>query len=72
MIIVDVIQKAAYVMAQSVAALAEIEAMKVDNRVEMDLRNNYPMHNDESFLMIIEKYGLDAEKLKALFDLKGQ
>ena len=50
-------QKAAYVFAQAVCAMAEIEGMKADNAM-VALRDGYPMYVLDDFNRVIEKYGI--------------
>jgi len=59
-------QKAAYVMAQSVAAMAEIEAMKAFN-YERAAHGYSPGYGEEAFLDVIEKYGLHHNVLLEFF-----
>ena len=60
-------QKAAYVFAQSVAAMAEIEGMKALN-TERE-RNGYALaYSEEAFLAVPTKYGLHHNELIQLFN----
>jgi len=59
-------QKAAYVMAQSVAAMATIEGMKAENR-KREARGDTLAWNKESFDSVIENYGLGHNQLMGLF-----
>lgn len=54
--------KPAFVIARSVAAYAEIEAMKAANK-ERD-RNGYALaYGEEAFIAVIDKYGLGHNSL---------
>ena len=59
-------QKAAYVYAQSVAAQAEIEAMKALNG-ERARRGLSQVYDEQSFLDVIEKYGLNHNSVVRFF-----
>lgn len=50
-------QSAAYIMAQTACALAEIESMKAANR-ERERKGEVIAYPEESFLEIPDKYGL--------------
>ena len=50
-------QSAAYIYAQSVAALATIEAMKVENKIR-SLNNMEPRYTAGDFMHVIDRYGL--------------
>jgi len=52
-------QKAAFVVSQSVCAIAELESMKVENTIAA-MRQEYPLHNALDFQRVISKYGLDS------------
>lgn len=47
--------KAAYVIAQAVCALAEIEAMKAENK-QREIEGNSPAHNYDAFFEVTNKY----------------
>jgi hypothetical protein len=51
-------EKAAFIISQAVCAMAEIEAMKVENTIAA-LRNEYPLRNADDFQNIIRMHGLD-------------
>ena len=55
-------QRVAYVFARSVAAMAEIEAMKNFNRYEHVSGKTIP-YNKKAFLDVIDKYGLGHNDL---------
>ena len=59
-------QSAAYVQAQSVAALATIEAMKVENEIRR-IDNEYPQYNYHDFMSVIERYGLHHNAVVTTF-----
>ncbi len=51
-------QQASHVMAQSVAALAEIEGMKAEN-MQREVLGQSMAYDESSFLAVIKRYGLD-------------
>lgn len=59
-------QKAAFVFANAVAAMAEIESMKIANH-ERAMQNHSPAYNEAAFLTIIEKYGIHHNAMLELF-----
>ena len=59
-------QKAAYVMAQSVAAMATIEGMKTTN-VERELQGHTLAYAEDAFTQVINDYGLHHNALMGLF-----
>jgi hypothetical protein len=59
-------QKAAYIYAQAVCAMAEIEAMKAENAFRQ-MRGESMAYNDESFLAVPEKYALHHNAVVSLF-----
>lgn len=59
-------QKASYVFAQSVAALAEIESMKAVNQIR-EIQGHAIAYGEKSFLDVIEKYGLHQNSLITFF-----
>jgi len=59
-------QRAAYVVAQSVAAFAEIQGMVADNQVkQIDKRK--PTYGKYQFDQVIEKYGIHHNALLSFF-----
>jgi len=60
-------QKAAYVFAQAVCALAEIEGMKAENR-QREYCGNAMAYADSDFLAVIEKYGIHHNAVCGLFN----
>lgn len=59
-------QKAAYVIAQSVAAFAEIQGMIAVNK-ERESRGHSLAYSDLAFESVIEKYGLHNNSLITFF-----
>lgn len=59
-------QKAAFIISQSVCALAEIEGMKVFNK-ERKQRGESIGYSEEAFLGVPAKYGIDQYAVKLLF-----
>lgn len=59
-------QKAAYVMAQSVSAMAAIEGMKAANR-EQAWRNCPLVYDKAAFDSVINDYGLSHNAVMGLF-----
>jgi hypothetical protein len=59
-------QRAAYVNAQTAAALIELESMKAANR-EREMHGHALAWNEEAFLELIEKYGLHHNALMRMF-----
>ena len=59
-------QKAAYVMAQSVAAMATIEGMKAANR-EREARCGDLAYDEAAFDDVISHYGLSHNSVVGLF-----
>jgi hypothetical protein len=60
-------QKAAYVMAQSISALAEIEGMKAENTYRQ-MRGETIAYRDEAFFSVCEKYGIHHNATIGLFN----
>ena len=60
-------QKAAYVHAQSVAAMAEIEGMKAQNEQRKIDGYLTMAYSEEQFMDIIDDYGLREDQLTAFF-----
>lgn len=60
-------QAAAYVVAQSVAALAEIEAMKAQNRYRIECGKQVA-YGEEAFLELIDKYGVHHNAVLMTFE----
>lgn len=59
-------QQAAFVIAQSVAAFAEIEGMKITNFER--IQNGYaPAYDEEAFLAVSNRYGLHQNALIGWF-----
>ncbi len=48
--------------AQSVAAMAEIEAMKIENK-RSEMKGEFPQYGKVEFLAVIDKYGLGHNTL---------
>ena len=61
-------QAAAFLMSQTVCALAEIEGMKADNTI-LELRQEYPTHTMDDFIRVTTKYGIDHNS--AIMALRG-
>lgn len=59
-------QLAAYVNAQTAAALIELESFKAANR-EREMRGYALAWGEDAFMELIEKYGLDGDHIKQLF-----
>lgn len=59
-------QKAAYVFAQTVSAMAEIEAMKALN-TERERNGHALAYSEEAFLQVIDRYGISHNQVIALF-----
>ena len=59
-------QKAAYVISQSIAALAEIEGMKADN-MQRDVEGNSMAFRQKDFQDLIERYGIHHNGVIGLF-----
>lgn len=59
-------QKAAYIIAQSVCALAEIEGMKALN-AEREHHGYALGYDEDAFLKVIEKYGIHHNATIGLF-----
>lgn len=60
-------QKAAYVYSQSVAAMCELEAMKVNNKLAEPYDHIDTPHYPEDFEKIAEKYGISHNQVVELF-----
>ena len=59
-------QKAAYVFAQAVSALAEIEGMKALN-MQRQTQGYSMAYDDEAFFKVPDKYGLGHNAVMSLF-----
>lgn len=59
-------QQAAYVFAQSAAAIAEIEAMKAANEARA-ASGDSPAYGEDAFRDLIDKYGLHHNAVIGLF-----
>lgn len=59
-------QRAAYVFAQSVCAMAEIEGMKASN-TERESKGYTIAYDEDAFVRVIEKYGIHANATLNLF-----
>lgn len=59
-------QKVAYVFAQSVCALAEIEGMKALNK-EREAQGAALAYSDDAFLKVPDKYGIHHNAVIGLF-----
>ena len=59
-------QKAAYIIAQSVSAYAEIESMKALN-IYRDRQGETIAYDEKAFLDVIEKYGIHHNGVLGLF-----
>jgi hypothetical protein len=60
-------QKAAYVFAQAVCALAEVEGMKAENR-QREYCGNAMAYGYEEFMAVIERYGIHHNAVCNFFD----
>lgn len=63
-------QKAAYVFAQSVCAIAEIEGMRIANR-EREAHGHAFAYDEKAFLDVPNKYGIHHNTLMGLFHEYG-
>jgi len=59
-------QKAAYVNAQAICALAEIEAMRAENWMR-EMKGQTIAHGEDEFLAVPAKYNLHHNALMSLF-----
>jgi hypothetical protein len=59
-------QKAAYIIAQAICALAEIEGMKTTNRMR-ERRGETIAYSEEEFFSVSEKYNLHHNAVTGLF-----
>lgn len=59
-------QQAAFVFSQSVCAMAEIEAMKVENKVR-EMKNSSPAYTEAHFMAVIDKYDIGYNAVNRLF-----
>jgi len=64
----DECQKAAFVFAQAVAAMAEIEGMKAANASQA-MKNDFPLYDEKKFMAVIDEYGLGYNTLMS--ELRG-
>lgn len=60
-------QSAAYIYAQSVCALAEIEGMRAFNTI-IQIAGGMPIHDEQHFAAVPEKYGISRDQVLALFE----
>jgi len=60
-------QKAAYIFAQSVAALAEIEGMKAEN-MKRETQKLSMAYDEDSFLAVIARYGINHNSVVGFFN----
>lgn len=60
-------QGAAYVMAQTICALAEIEGMKAENAGRAD-KGMAQAYGHESFVGVIDKYGIHHNGVMTMFE----
>ena len=59
-------QKAAYVFAQSVCALAKVEAMKAEN-MQREAEGKSMAYDEVAFVSVIEEYGIHNNAMITLF-----
>lgn len=59
-------QQAAYIFAQSVAALAEIEGMKAENMIRESLGHSMA-YDHVAFMEVIDRYGLHHNSVLTSF-----
>lgn len=59
-------QKAAYVFAQAIAALVELESMKAANLMR-EMQGKSIAYGEEEFLALIEKWGIHNNAMISLF-----
>jgi hypothetical protein len=59
-------QRAAYVNAQTAAALIELESMKAANR-EREMHGHALAWGEDAFLELITRYGLDGNAIVRMF-----
>lgn len=62
----DTLRKHAFIVAQSVSALAEIEAMKAENAMAADMGHTIP-YGPESFRDVIGECGLGFNAVVGMF-----
>lgn len=62
----DTLRKHAFIVAQSVSALAEIEAMKAENAMAADLGHTIP-YGPEAFRDVIGECGIDYNCVVQMF-----
>lgn len=62
----DTLRKHAFIVAQSVSALAEIEAMKAENAMAADLGHTIPYSADR-FRDVPGEYGIDHNSVVGMF-----
>lgn len=62
----DALKNHAIVVSQTVAALAEIEAMKAANAMAADLGHTIP-YGQESFMDVVGEYGLEYNMIIGMF-----
>ena len=60
-------QKAAYVFAQAVCAMAEIEGMKAEN-IQCTFRDADMTYMKKQFMAVIEKYGIHHNAVLTEFE----
>jgi len=59
-------QRAAYIQAQTVSALAEIEGMKAANKYR-EMRGETIAYNEDSFYAVVDKYGISHNAICSFF-----
>lgn len=62
----DTLRKHAFIVAQSVSALAEIEAMKAENAMAADLGHTIP-YSEDRFRDVPGEYGIDHNSVVGMF-----
>ena len=62
----DNMQKATYVISQSVCALAKIEGMKAEN-MNRQIRGESMAYTDKDFFSVIHEYAIDHNPLLKFF-----
>jgi len=59
-------QRAAFVIAQAVCAMADIAAMQAENQIRIH-RGETPAYTEESFTAVQVRYGIDHNAVISLF-----
>jgi len=62
--------KAAFILSQSVAALAKIEGMKAEN-MQREALGQSMAYSDDAFFNVIQEYGIDHNSVIAYLNNAG-